>query len=340
MREPLQWSFPIGRLFGAAIRVHVILPVVLLGLYLKALKDLESVPEIAWSAAAVLAVGLVSILMHEFGHVFAARSVGGDSDEIVMWPLGGLAYCDLPPQPRAHFLTALAGPLVNLMLCVLSAAYLVGRMALPPLNPFTSTPFDLHLLDWSTGDAKLMTWHLTLAGQIFWINWALFWFNLLPAWPLDGGRMLHAILWARGDQREATGTTAYLGFGVMLILCVVAIYRESVLLLALAIFIYVNCRQQIVQAEGGEEGTSEFGASLRGDQDSAAARRPKLSFLQRWRQKRAAELAHREQEQRETEERRMDELLEKVQQNGIHSLTEEERRFMNRVSTRYRNNRS
>src|SRR5262245_55760325 len=128
MREPMQWTFPMGRLFGAAIRVHITLPVVLLGVYLKALGDnakLESpIPGMALAAAAVLGLLFISILLHEYGHVFAARSVGGDAEEIILWPLGGLAMCDLPASPRSHFLTALAGPLVNLMLCVLSAAYL------------------------------------------------------------------------------------------------------------------------------------------------------------------------------------------------------------------------
>src|SRR5262245_25492903 len=125
MREPMYWSFPIGRLFGAAVRVHITLPVVLLGLFLKAQRDnaklaapIEGMPAIA---GVVLGLLFLSILLHEFGHVFAARSVGGDCEEVMLWPLGGLAFCELPPAPRAHFLTALAGPMVNLALCVLSA---------------------------------------------------------------------------------------------------------------------------------------------------------------------------------------------------------------------------
>lgn len=346
MRDPLQWSFPLGRLFGAAVRVHVTLPIVLLGLYLKALSDFAKVQPpvagVAGAAAAVIGLMVLSILLHEYGHVFAARLVGGDCEEVLLWPLGGLAYCDLPPSPRAHLLTALAGPLVNLGLCVLSAAFLVGHHAWPPLNPFTSGLYFPRLVNWSTGGDVAATWSLMLAARLFAINWLLFWLNLLPAFPLDGGRMLHAVLWARGDEREATGTTAYVGFAVMLVLCVVSIALNEVLLFALALFIYVNCRQLLIQVETGGEDTaygSEFGAGA--ERESPPARRPaKTNPIQRWLQKRAARRALQEQQQRESEENRMDQLLDKVQQSGLQSLTDEERRFLNRVSARYRNNQS
>jgi Zn-dependent protease len=348
MREPMQWTFPIGRLFGAAIRVHIMLPIVLLGVYLKALgenaKQQPPIPGMASAMAIVLGLLFLSILLHEYGHVFAARSVGGDADEVILWPLGGLALCELPPQPRAHFLTALAGPLVNLMLCVLCAAYLVGQLVWPPLNPIAAGnfPYAPKLVHLATGDLVEPSWHLILAFQLFWVNWVLFLFNMiLPAWPLDVGRMVHAVLWARTDERQASGTTAYIGFVVMLILCIAAIYVNDVLLFALCLFIYINCRQLLMQAELGrdEMGFSEdspFGSSLR---EEASTRRPKLGLVQRWKQRRAAQQAQLEQQQKENEERRLDELLDKVQRLGRQSLTAEEERFLNRVSTRYRNNR-
>jgi Zn-dependent protease len=338
MREPMQWSFPIGRLFGAAIRIHIMFPIVVLGLYLKALKDYSAVPGAAGSAAIFFGLMFLSVLLHEYGHVFAARSVGGDANEIVLWPLGGLAMCDVPHQPRRHFLTALAGPLVNLMLCVLSAAFLIGQLVWPPINPITSSPIMPQLHHLANGEALVSTWYLALAFQLFWVNWALFLFNLLPAWPLDGGRMLHAILWARTDEREADGLAAYTGFGIMLLMCVVAIYSDSVLLFALTLFIYVNCRQLLQQAELGRDEMGFGHDSGLGD-ESGRTRRPRPSLFQRWRQRRAAMQAAQEQQQREAEERRLDELLEKVQLHGKNSLTAEEQRFLNRVSSRYRNNR-
>ncbi len=338
MREPLQWSFPIGRLFEATVRVHVMLPLVMLGLYLKELKNLQNIPGAPLAILAVMGILFVSILLHEFGHVFAARAVGGDCDEVVLWPLGGLAMCDLPASPKTHFLTALAGPLVNLMLCVLAAAFLVGQSIWPPLNPLNHHMIYPNIVNWQSGLSVPETWYQMLAARVFLWNWVLFLFNLLPAYPMDFGRMLHAVLWARSDERTAAGTTAYVGFGSMLVLLVVAIYQDAVLMFALAIFIYLHCRTLMMYAEGADE--TGFSLDMAGDGEASPPRKHKPNFYQRWRQKRAARMLQQEREDRENEERRLDELLDKVQRLGKQSLSVEEERFLSRVSARYRNNRS
>src|SRR6516162_2385899 len=120
MRDPLSWSLPIGRLFGITIRVHLLFPFVAAGLILRvALQTKPPMPEQAWiDAAIVMALLFVSVVLHEFGHCFAARSVGGDAQDILIWPLGGLANCEVPQNPRAHLITAAGGPFINLVLCV------------------------------------------------------------------------------------------------------------------------------------------------------------------------------------------------------------------------------
>jgi hypothetical protein len=123
---------------------------------------------------------------------------------------------------------------------------------------------------------------------------------------------------------------------------------NEVLALFLALFVYVSCKQQLIVLEtGGEDAPfgydfSQGYTSLEGGQQAPATtpRRKRPNWFQRWLQKRAAQKARREQEAREAEERRMDDLLEKVQREGIHSLTDEERRFLNRVSARYRGGKS
>jgi Zn-dependent protease len=308
----------------------------MLGVGLKALKNLSAVPGAGWAIMAVTVVTFLSILLHEFGHVFAARGVGGDSDEIILWPLGGLAQCDLPPTPRAHLLTALAGPFVNLGLCVLTAAFLAGQLIAPPVNLITTDPFFPPLENWSTGE-RATAWYMLLAGRIFWVNWFLFLLNLLPAFPLDGGRALHAVLWSRGDESAAAGSTAYVGFGVMLVMCVVSIFADSVLLFGLALIVYMSCRALIIRAETGVEEPGGFDGPA---DEPPPPRKPKPGWLQRWRQERAARLARQEQQDRENEERRLDEILAKVQERGRQALTPDEERFLSRVSARYRNNRS
>jgi Zn-dependent protease len=114
------------------------------------------------------------VLLHEFGHVFACRWVGGTANRVVLWPLGGLAFVSPPPRPGANFWTTLAGPLVNLSLA--PALYSLKKMTGPGL-PLHS--LDLH----------------QLMMMLTWFNLAMIVFNMLPVYPLDGGRLLHAVLW-------------------------------------------------------------------------------------------------------------------------------------------------
>ncbi|MGL4554542.1 MAG: site-2 protease family protein [Gemmataceae bacterium] len=109
------------------------------------------------------------VLLHEFGHALACRSVGGTAHDIVLWPLGGIAFASPPPRPGALLWTIAAGPLVNLAL-------------IAPLAGVT-------LLTAPGGDLR------TLFGTLTVMNAGLFVFNLLPVYPLDGGQILHALLW-------------------------------------------------------------------------------------------------------------------------------------------------
>jgi Zn-dependent protease len=391
MRDPMTWSFPLGRLFGIGIRVHIMLPLVLLGLMLKVTTEKGSTVTMLDAGVVVLLI-FVSVLLHEFGHCFAARSVDGDATEVLLWPLGGLAFCDVPHTPRAHLITTLGGPAVNLALCVVAGGALAFAGLVPPLNPFDS-PYQQRLTHWRDGTtrswdgfgrttreadpaaaavkvreattaekpevgprlvtaaapataATLSVWQV-LAAQLFWVNLVLFLFNmLLPGYPMDCAQVLHAILWWRSDYRQATATTCYVGFIVMIVVGVYAMATDSVLMFALAIFIYMNCKQQLILLEtGGEEAPfgydfSQGYTSLEGPTPAAPPKRRRPNWYQRWKQRRAAHKAQREMEQREAEERRMDELLAKVQQQGLQSLTDEERRFLTRVSARYRGGKS
>ncbi len=387
MRDPMTWSFPIGRMFGINIRVWVLLPLILFALILRVItKEGGSVP----LGDALTVVGLMfgSILLHEFGHCFAARAVDGDATEVVLWPLGGLAYCDLPHTPKAHLVCALGGPAVNLMLCVFAAGALAFAGLRPSLNPM-EPQYVPRVYDWHNGgeryalrgaDAEmaakvreamaerhdatvpvvatpraavgpavlpgLVAWQ-TLAAQLFWVNWLGLILTMLPGFPLDGGRVLQSLLWMRGDYRQATATASYAGFIVMLMLGVYSFAANEVIAFALALFVYFSCKQQLILLEtGGED--SPFGydfsqgyTSLEGENAQAAPpKRRRPNFIQRWLQRRAARRAAAEIESRESDERRMDELLEKVQRDGLQSLSDEERRFLTRVSARYRGNKS
>jgi Zn-dependent protease len=355
MRDPFLWSIPLGRLFGITIRVHLLYPIVTLGLVLRVAYPSSSsgYTEGAWIGMLALSgLLLISVVLHEFGHCFAARSVDGEANEVLIWPLGGLANVDIPHTPRAHFITAAAGPAVNFVLCCICALLLAfasteGSLQ-PPWNPFTWSPFRiggkvLLMTNWSGSQVLIEGFWPVLLARMFDLNWMLFWLNvLLVGFPLDGGRMLQSVLWPSLGYSQATRTTCYIGFGVMILVGIAAIACNELLYLCLAAFMYVACRNQLIVLEtGGEEGVfgydfSQGYTSLERDQPAAPPVR-RVGWWKRWLQARAAKRLQRETEQREAEERRLDELLEKVQREGINALSDEERRFMKRVSDRYRN---
>jgi stage IV sporulation protein FB len=347
MRDPFFWSIPLGRYFGITLRVHVLFPVVALGLILRlAVKG----NEFAWIDGVMLTCLLfASVLLHEFGHCFAARWVDGDADEIMMWPLGGLASVDIPQEPRAYFITAAAGPATNFLLagiCTLLLAFAPEASYQPLWNPLSSVLRD------SSGAIQLWTWdgqkhavdHVwtILLARMFWVNWTLFLLNvLLVCFPLDGGRMLQSALWPSLGYRQSTLAVIYTGFVFTVVVGLISIVYDELLVFCLALFIYISCRTQLFILEtGGEEGLfgydfSQGYTSL--ERDSPHVTTKRTNWWKRWRENRAARKLQREMEEREAEERRLDELLDKVQKLGMNALTDEERRFMKRVSDRYRN---
>ena len=121
-------------------------------------------------------IGLFTIvLLHEFGHSLSCRQVGGQSDEIVLWPLGGVAYVNAPQRPGAQLWSIAAGPLVNVVLIPVLMA------------------IDLGLRVTGFGPDSIDFW--VCLASIQYINIALLIFNILPIYPLDGGQILRSLLW-------------------------------------------------------------------------------------------------------------------------------------------------
>jgi Zn-dependent protease len=356
--SPLDWSLPLPRVFGITIRVQWLFPVIALGFILNAhfaKIDGKPPPEGKWLDATVLMLLLFgSVLLHELGHCFAARGVGGEAHEVLLWPLGGLAQVEVPPRPRAHFLVAAAGPAVNLGLCLICALLLLVAWDRPLQPPWVPLPTGF---PWREGDkVALLAWsgaqeHVAAystadwLAKTFWVNYFLFAINVvLAGFPLDGGRMLQAGLWPWLGQRRATFVVVMTGFlGVVVVVGLYAIIVDSTLALCLALFVGFCCyRQWDALENGGEE--SVFGydfsqgyTSLERDQQPAAPPARKVGWFRAWLQRRAERRRQREQEALESEDRRFDDLLDKISRQGMGALTEEERRFMQRVSERYRN---
>lgn len=357
MQDPFSWALPLGRFFGIPVKVHVLFPVVAAGLILR-MGYQENAIRGAWiDAAMLMALLFLVVLLHEFGHCFGARAVDGDAQEILMWPLGGLAFVDVPHTPRANFIATAAGPAVNVIVCLIFGllfswfTHFDVRLPLNPLpQPYGWNPYryeESGLVKFTQWDgSEFETTHLgvIVTARMFWISWVLLLLNVVvPAFPLDGGRMFQCAVWWRTDYRRGTLAAVYAGFIAALVFGIFAILANELLAFCLAIMIFVACRVQWIILEGGGEDSllgydfSQGYTSLERDQPAPRKRRPRENLWQRWWRRRAQRKLQRQQEQREADERRMDQLLEKVQRDGLQSLTDEERRFLKRVSDKYRN---
>jgi len=357
MWDPFSWSLSLGRVRGINVRMHVLFPVVALGLILRIAFKKDVIAGTWIDASMLMALLFFAVLLHEFGHCIGARLVDGDAHQILLWPLGGLAAIEVPHTPRANFIATAAGPAANLVICLVSGLlflWLTDFHYRPTWNPLPTADFGgwypyrveangaIYLYTWKGTSETVTSLPVIALARLFWVSWVMFLFNMvLVGFPMDAGRMFQCALWPRYGFRQSMVTAIYMGYVTALVLGVVAIFTEELLLLCLGLFIYVSCRQQFIILEtGGED--SQFGdfsqgyTSLERDQP-APPRRRRQSFWQRWKQQRALKRMQREAEQREAEERRMDELLDKVQRQGQNSLTDEELRFLKRVSHKFRN---
>jgi Zn-dependent protease len=357
MRDPFTWSLPLGRLFGIGVRLHILFPLFILIMWLRAATDKDmKIDNYATDTLVVLVLLFFAVLLHELGHCFGARLVDGDAREILLWPLGGLARCEVPSTPRANFIMTTAGPATNLLLCLAAGLVLAAASLQPSLDPRFDQLWQTELHSWADGQwyatlkymalnpheaRPIEVWQM-LVARFFWINWVLFLINVcIIGFPMDGGQMVQALLWPRLGYKQSMLTAIFLGFLCMFIIGVYALVIKDPLVFCLALFIYFACKQQwIILETGGEE--SLFGydfsqgyTSLERDQPRPPRRR-RPNFVQRWLQRRAARKLQREQEQQLAEEQRMDDLLAKIQREGRQALTDEENRFLKRVADKYR----
>ena len=175
---------------------------------------------VAWNVLEYLALFSI-VLLHEFGHALACRQVGGTANQIVLWPLGGVAYVNPPQRPGATLWSIAAGPLVNVaLLPVLLTAVLLSR---------------------SLGWANAMPDAYQLLRAVMWIDVSLLVFNMLPIYPLDGGQILRSLLWfvlGRGRSLMVTTILGLLGIAGFFGL---ALWLRSFWFGAVSIFMLMNC---------------------------------------------------------------------------------------------------
>lgn len=183
---------------------------------------------ILWNILEYLALFLI-VTLHEFGHALACRQVGGRANQIVLWPLGGVAYVDPPPRAGATLWSIAAGPLVN----VVFVPVLLVLGTFMKTSGLASTSPDLMHLIRSTA----------------WINLALLIFNILPVYPLDGGQILRSLLWFILGRARSLMVAAVFGFLGVAGFIYFAVRVGDAWLGIIALYMGINCWSGFKQAQ-------------------------------------------------------------------------------------------
>ena len=213
--------------------------------------------------------------------------------------------------------------------------YLAGTKEIAPSDKINAENLEKKIVEQTIAPTGVVWLY-----RIFWMSWLLFLFNLIPAYPLDGGRMLQSVVWARTNYRRGVEVAAYCGFAVSIIFLVVSIWQNEALFMGLALFMMYSASLALHQLEmdDGPFGYDFSAGYTSLEKDEERPRKPKkVGWFTRWRQARRARKLQLEAEERQRDEEQMDQLLEKIARTGKESLTDEEKRFLERVSARKRN---
>lgn len=221
----MSWSLPIFRIAGIQLRIHVTFLLLIAWLSF----GYYTAGGTAAATARVLFVLLLflCVVLHEFGHALAAKAYGINTPDITLLPIGGVARLErMPEEPKQELVIAIAGPLVNVAIALGLFLVIGWRNSIDPGEI-------------ERGD---------LLANLLTINIGLVIFNLLPAFPMDGGRILRALLATRLSYARATQLAATIGQAFAFIFGFVGLFGNP-LLLFIALFIYMGASQEAALAQ-------------------------------------------------------------------------------------------
>jgi Zn-dependent protease len=213
-----QGAIPLGRVAGISLYLHW-------SWFIVAAIEIQArsgnYSSVIWNVLEYLAIFAI-VLLHEFGHAFACRQVGGTAKQIILWPLGGIAYVDPPQRPGATLWSIAAGPLVNVALApIIWGTILVGN---------------------GVGWQDSLPNFYNFLWAVFGINVVLLVFNILPIYPLDGGKILWSLLWFFLGRSRSLLVATLIGFcGIAGYVLLIIRSGKFSWLLVMAIFLIMNC---------------------------------------------------------------------------------------------------
>ena len=231
----MKWSFQLVRIAGIDVRVHATFFLLLLWFGVSYYSE-DGVGAMIAGLSFIIAL-FVCVVLHEFGHAFAARAYGIRTPDITLLPIGGVARLErMPDKPWQELVVALAGPAVNVVIAF--ALWLVlGQFLADDFGRFTDGEGDIL--------SKLLA-----------INIILVLFNLLPAFPMDGGRVLRALLAMHFKHARATQMAAWVGQVVAILFGLLGFYQGNPFLIFIGVFVFFGARAEAsfaVRKEMAEE---------------------------------------------------------------------------------------
>ncbi len=331
--NPFSWSVAMFRIAGITVKIHLLFVIYIIVELLRAVAGPDSADTeplgVGIVAMAMGALFLI-VLLHEFGHCIACRWAGGTADEILMWPLGGLARCHSGNNWKRHFITAAGGPHVNVIICVVvgtTLGVMTGQwfgVAIPnplvPLNPI------VHNSD--VASSILLMALVCINGMSF----LLLLFNLLPMFPLDGGQLLQAALWPKLGYANSMRFAVRTGFVGAILLAIFGLVMNELMLICIAGFGAITCYITHKQLEftqgmmGGE--TEDYAVSVLLDDDGSD---PEPAAPNR-----AERNAEKQLQADAQEQQQVDAILAKIANSGMDSLNAREKKLLQRVTERKR----
>src|SRR5580765_3650278 len=221
----MSWSLNIGRVAGTVVRVHLTFLLFLAWIF--AASYASGGAATAWGSLVFMLLLFLCVLLHEFGHIFTARAFGVPTPYVTLLPIGGVAQLErIPEEPWEEFLIAIAGPLVNVVIAA-GLVYLFGA--------------ELQ----TRAAAAVDNMGIPLVDRLASVNLVLALFNMIPAFPMDGGRVLRALLSGWLGRARATMIAAGIGRGLALLFGAYSLVNFAWLQAFLAGFIFLAAGQEL-----------------------------------------------------------------------------------------------
>jgi Zn-dependent protease len=225
----MKWSWKIGTFAGIAVYMHATFLLLLGWIAVSHWMQYQSLLPTLTGVAFILALFLC-VVLHEYGHALTARRFGIATRDITLLPIGGVARLErMPDKPNQELWVALAGPAVNVVLAALLAAYLFLTGHFEPVKNIGLT-------------------HGLFVERLLFANLFLVGFNLIPAFPMDGGRVLRAILAKQMEYTRATRIAAGVGQGLAFVFGFLGLFTNPFLVFV-ALFVWIGAAQEAALAE-------------------------------------------------------------------------------------------